>query len=220
MGAALPAMPALFTRMSIRPRRAITSETAALADAEREISSWSANASPPMERATVVAPSRFKSATATAAPAFASRRAMASPMPAPAPVTMAVWPLSSKAIGLPLVFFHDVDSDLDGDLAVEAHGDFVLAQLADGLIQLYLAAVHGEVLLLERLGDVLSSHRSKELIVFPRLLRDRHRNAGENLAQVLGFIFQLGFLAQVRLALLFDDLLISLGSRHGKALGQ
>ena len=44
--------------------------------------------------------------------------------------------------------------------------------------------------------------------------------ASHQLGQILGFGLLLGFLAQVRLALLLHDLLVGFGGRHGQPLGQ
>src|SRR5213594_2808893 len=118
----------------------------------------------------------FRSATAIAAPARARRLAMASPMPVAAPVTMAVWPVSSNAIGA-LFFFRDDDGDFGWNFAVQPHRHLVLAQLLDWLIEVNLAAIDGEILLLEGFGDVLGGDRSEELIVLSCLLRYRHRDA-------------------------------------------
>ena len=75
-------------------------------------------------------------------------------------------------------------------------------------------------LLRQRVGDVLGRHRAEQLIVLAGLLRDGDADAGQQLGQILGLALQLGFLAQVRLALLLDDLLVGFGGRHGQPLGQ
>ena len=63
-------------------------------------------------------------------------------------------------------------------------------------------------------------HRPKELIVLAGLLGDDNRDAGHHLPQVLGFGPILGFLAQMRLPLLLDDLLVRVSRRHSQPLGQ
>ena len=95
MGAALPAMPALFTRISSEPVVAMTRATAAATCAGLVTSRTSANAPAPILSATAVAEITSTSAMATRAPAAASRWAITSPMPVPAPVTRAVCPVSS-----------------------------------------------------------------------------------------------------------------------------
>ena len=45
-------------------------------------------------------------------------------------------------------------------------------------------------------------------------------DAAQQLGQILGLALLLGFPAQVRLALLLDDLLVGFGGRHGQPLGQ
>ena len=60
-------------------------------------------------------------------------------------------------------------------------GTLYSPKLLDGLVQLHLAAVDGEVLLLQRVGHVLGGDRSEELIVFAGLLGDGDGNPGQQL---------------------------------------
>ena len=87
-----PVMPATFTRMSIRPNRALAAATFAGMVSNSATLNSSARASPPlalMSAATAWAASRFISARMTLAPCSARRRALASPMPRPPPVIIA-----------------------------------------------------------------------------------------------------------------------------------
>src|SRR3984885_5450520 len=93
LSATVPAapMPALFTRMSMPPRRPAAASTAARTEASSVTSALRpANSSV-----------GFRSSTATCAPRAASSRAVASPIPDPPPVTTAASPLSSAMLCLP-----------------------------------------------------------------------------------------------------------------------
>ena len=53
---------------------------------------------------------------------------------------------ANRPPGTKLLFFCDDDRDFGRYFPVQAHGDFVLAELLDGLVQLDFAAIDGEVL--------------------------------------------------------------------------
>ena len=103
---------------------------------------------------------------------------------------------------------------------MQAHGDWMVAQLADGLVEQNLAPVDGEFQLLQALGDILGGNRAKELIILAGLLLDDDDSAVHQLGQIRGFALQLGLAAQMRLALLLDDLLVGFGGRDGQPVGQ
>src|SRR3984885_1049676 len=84
-------MPALFTRMSMPPRRSAAASTAARTEASSVTSALR-----PVNSSV-----GLRSRTATWAPRAASSRAAASPIPDPPPVTSAVSPLSSAMPYLP-----------------------------------------------------------------------------------------------------------------------
>src|SRR5487761_3822 len=84
-------MPALFTRMSMPPRRPAAASTAARTEASSVTSAL-------RPRNSSVG---LRSSTATRAPRAASSRATASPIPDPPPVTTAASPLSSAMPSLP-----------------------------------------------------------------------------------------------------------------------
>src|SRR5437762_6406401 len=96
-------MPALFTRTPIRPKSARARSTIA-ARSLREVTSVDATLarrpSPCTSAAVRSAPARSSSATTISAPSRASSRAVARPMPRPAPVTIAIWSLSSIVVPL------------------------------------------------------------------------------------------------------------------------
>src|ERR1700733_9088922 len=84
-------MPALFTRMSMPPRRVAAASTAARTEASSVTSALRPGNSSV----------GLRSSTATCAPRAASSRAAASPIPDPPPVTTAASPLSSAMPCLP-----------------------------------------------------------------------------------------------------------------------
>src|SRR6185369_13062881 len=91
-------MPALFTRMSIRPSSPLARSTIARRSARLVTSVRTAMARrprAPTSSAERLAPASSSSATTTSAPRRASSRAVARPMPRPPPVTIATVPLSS-----------------------------------------------------------------------------------------------------------------------------
>src|ERR1700722_2825002 len=96
MGAEGPAMPALFTRMSMRPLRLSSSSTASPTSFALDTSARTANEPFPMAPPTRRAPARSRSTIAIVAPAPAKRCAIASPIPVAAPVTIPVCPVKSK----------------------------------------------------------------------------------------------------------------------------
>ena len=141
----------------------------------------SGKALPPIERAAWAAPARLRSATATVSAGFG--QAPRDGFPDPGGGSGHKSRLSGKLESHLLLFFDYVDRDLGGDVAVQPHRDLVLAELLDGLVELDLAAVDGEVLLLERLGDVLGGDRTEELIVLAGLLGDGDGDAAQILAR-------------------------------------
>src|ERR1035438_8723218 len=58
------------------------------------------------------------------------------------------------------------------------------------------------------------------MIVLTGLLRDPHGGPGHDLGQILRLALSLGFLAEMRLALLLHNLLVGFGGRHGHMLRQ
>ena len=89
---------------------------------------------------------------------------------------------------------------------MQANGELEFPKLLDRLIHLHLAAIDGEVLLSQCIGHVLRSNRPEHLIVLAGLLGDGDGQSGQQLRQVLGSALLLGFPAQVRVALLLNDL--------------
>ena len=87
-------MPALFTRMSMRPLPAMMAATAASTPAASVTSSPIDSADPPASRIASAVPLAFspRAAATTCAPAAARRVATARPMPRDAPVTRATRP--------------------------------------------------------------------------------------------------------------------------------
>ena len=108
-----PALPALFTRMSIRPEPDADSIPARTAS--RSVTSKAAGcATPPAERicsTTASARSATRSFTSTSTPAAAKRRAMAAPTPCPAPVTSARLPSSSNVMAPSQAFWRQPSAD-------------------------------------------------------------------------------------------------------------
>src|SRR5437773_5566897 len=96
------AMPALLTRMSIRPNSLATASTAASTSAGAETSQHRATASSSAARIAAAArsaASESMSNTATRAPCRANSVAIAAPMPDPAPVTTATLSPRSNIAG-------------------------------------------------------------------------------------------------------------------------
>src|SRR3569623_908403 len=90
-------MPALLTRMSMRPQRSITCATIAATAASSVTAPATASASPPaatLPATTRSAASSPRSLTTTRAPWRARNNACSRPSPPPAPVTIATRPLS------------------------------------------------------------------------------------------------------------------------------
>src|SRR6478609_914189 len=115
--ACAPAMPALLTAMSRRPKVSVAVPTIVRHDATSLTSTATASAASPISPATRSAASCLRSATTTFAPRSASSRAHASPIPDPAPVTSATLPSSSCAIALPPRPWLVPDSPLSSCLA-------------------------------------------------------------------------------------------------------
>src|SRR5579872_390472 len=91
-------MPALFTRMSMRPPKATAACASAATSASLETSARTAVAAAPSRSATAAAPSPLPSATITFAPSATKRLAIPSPNPDAAPVTIATLPASLPAL--------------------------------------------------------------------------------------------------------------------------
>src|SRR5580704_665410 len=119
-----------------------------------------------------------------------------------------------------LFFFHNVNGDFSGYLAVQPEWNLKVAESADRLVQQDLAAVDSVTLLFESLGDVLGGYRSKELIVLSGFLRDGDADVGHHFAEIGGVGNLFGFTPQMSLPFLFDDLLIGFGGRDGQPLRQ
>jgi hypothetical protein len=77
----------------------------------------------------------------------------------------------------------------------QAYRYLEVAELFDRLLQVDLAAIDLEVLRRQRFHDVLGRYRPEQLVVFARLLHDRHAHAVHQLGQVFRLALLLGFLA-------------------------
>src|ERR1035438_1543905 len=119
-----------------------------------------------------------------------------------------------------LLFFGHHDGDFGGDIFMQPHGDLELAQLFDGFVQLDLAAVDDEVLSGQCVGHILGGDGAEQLVVLAGFLFDGDGDAVDQPGQILRLDFEFGVFAQVRLALLFDDLLVGGGGCNGEAFGQ
>src|SRR5262245_40512359 len=117
------ATPALLTRTSIRPHRAIAVETVSRTCSGSPTSAGWANARPP--RAAIVSSavssgSDLRPTSSTSAPSAAKRVAMASPMPWPAPVTMTFFPSKRRALKKSsLGLFHGPRDDATDEVTLE-----------------------------------------------------------------------------------------------------
>jgi len=125
-GRLLPAMPALLTRISTRPVRATTAARCVGGTGLGNVDGHG-EGRPPIERATADAPSPFKSATTTVAPARAKRRAMASPYSGCAGDDRRLAGQVQEHCALHLVFANHLNCDLRVHVAMEAHGDGMIA---------------------------------------------------------------------------------------------
>src|SRR5579864_1738663 len=76
-------------------------------------------------------------------------------------------------------FFLDHDLDVRGDVLVQFHRDIEFSHRLERLMQLNLAAIDVETLLLESLGDVSRRDRSEQLIVLARAALERDRQSLE-----------------------------------------
>src|SRR6185369_12523157 len=124
-------MPALFTRMSIRPSSPLARSTIARRSARLVTSVRTAMARrprAPTSSAERLAPASSSSATTMAAPGRPSSRAVARPMPRPPPVTIATVPLSSIDV---LLSGGGGLYDVRGSAAVVVHGPLHLEDLVD-----------------------------------------------------------------------------------------
>src|SRR6185369_6974960 len=124
-------MPALFTRMSIRPSSPLARSTIARRSARLVTSVRTAMARrprPPTSSAVRTAPALSTSATTTSAPRRASSRAVARPMPRPPPVTIATVPLSSIDV---LLSGGAGLCDVRRSAAIVVHGTLHLEDLVD-----------------------------------------------------------------------------------------
>src|SRR3990172_3569892 len=120
-------VPALFTRMSSRPKRSTAFCTSSRHEASRRTSTATASAFAPRAWSSFTAASLFaalRAATTTAAPACASPRAMPRPIPPFPPVTMATRPVRSKSFIAPCLL-----SSLDAQPGIEGVAQAVAEQV-------------------------------------------------------------------------------------------
>src|SRR5712692_4862069 len=107
-----------------------------------------------------------------------------------------------------------------GHISMQSDGHSEFAQGLERLMDLDLAAIHVEALLLEGFRDVARGNRAKELIVFAGTALKRNRDSLELLGKRFGSSLLLGGAAHRRSLHLLDDRLVALGGFDGQLARQ
>ncbi len=98
--------------------------------------------------------------------------------------------------------------NLHRHLAVQFHGNRVIAKLLDGVDKHNLLAVDGEALRGQRVRDVFVGYRSKKLVSVAGFLGKAERYLAKQRSQFLGLANRHGLAPQPGFALLGNDLLV------------
>src|SRR5919197_928412 len=117
-------------------------------------------------------------------------------------------------------FFLDQDLQVSGNVLMKLDGDSEFAQGLQRFVELDLAAVYVEALLLESFGDIAGGYRPEELVVLSRPALETHGHAIELLGERFSASLLLGRAAHGGSFQLLDDRLVAFAGLDGELLGQ